>query len=118
MNIEKLNELALKIMFLSRNMIIVNFRFFDIALNKLKYLPNSKSLEVDGKYIYYNPIYILNKYKENKNNLNHDILHMLFHCIFLHPFVNSKINKRYWNLACDIAVENIIIELNSSRKNI
>ena len=36
---------------------------------------------------------------------------MLLHCVFSHMFIFQRKNKRYWNLACDIAVENIIIQL-------
>lgn len=38
-------------------------------------------------------------------------LHMVMHCVFLHMFVDPTLNRPYWDLACDIAVENIITEL-------
>jgi len=36
------------------------------------------------------------------------MLHSVLHFIFKHPFVNANINRAYWDLAADIAIENII----------
>ena len=36
---------------------------------------------------------------------------MILHCVFRHNFVSPAINSRLWDLACDIAVENMITEL-------
>jgi len=33
------------------------------------------------------------------------------HCIFNHPFIGEGVNKRAWNLACDIVAEHTINEL-------
>ena len=44
-------KISKKIINLSKTAVIVNFRFFDIALSNLKYVPESNSLETDGKYI-------------------------------------------------------------------
>ncbi len=35
-------------------------------------------------------------------------LHMLLHCLYLHLFREDQEGRRLWNLACDIAVEQII----------
>ena len=46
--------------------------------------------------------------------MNRVYLHSLLHCIFLHVFPerdsegNPAVDVQYWNLACDIAVENMI----------
>ena len=104
-------KISKKIINLSKTAVIVNFRFFDIALSNLKYVPESNSLETDGKYIYYNPIYVIQNFKGNKKSINHALLHMLLHCVFSHMFIFQRKNKRYWDLACDIAVENIILQL-------
>jgi len=37
----------------------------------------------------------------------------VLHCILLHPFITSLLDKNLYNLAVDIAVENIINEFNS-----
>ena len=33
---------------------------------------------------------------------------MLLHCLYLHLFRENQEDRRLWNLACDIAVEQII----------
>ena len=38
-------------------------------------------------------------------------LHTLLHCIFRHFDVRPDIDRKLWNLSCDIAVENILQEL-------
>jgi len=37
---------------------------------------------------------------------------MVFHCVYCHMFIGSSVDAEYWDVACDIAVENIISELN------
>ena len=44
---------------------------------------------------------------ENRILVNRGYLHMVFHCIFRH-FGKPGIEKRLWNLSCDIAVEHMI----------
>ena len=40
------------------------------------------------------------------------MLHVTLHCVFQHLFVGRKVNADLWDLACDVAVESIINELN------
>jgi HKD family nuclease len=51
------------------------------------------------------------EYSEEQNATVRNYLHMVLHCVFQHPFVSITIDIPYWNLACDIAVENAINEL-------
>ena len=41
---------------------------------------------------------------------------MLLHCLYLHPFQEKRKDVRRWNLACDMAVEQIIFREHISRK--
>ena len=43
-----------------------------------------------------------------------DILHVVFHCVFHHAFVKPPIDAYVWDLAADIAVENVINSLGDS----
>jgi predicted metal-dependent peptidase len=110
---ERIIKLSREVLQFSRNTIIVNLRFLDAALSRLLSVSNNEILfGTDGRYIVYNPDYLLKRYTENANSITHDYLHTLLHCIFRHNFVDPKINRRIWNLASDIAVENIINSLN------
>ena len=45
-------------------------------------------------------------------------MHVLLHCIFRHPFVNTLLDHDLWDLACDIAVENIISSMRPQVKSL
>ncbi len=110
---EKLNKLAREVLVLSRNTLLVNLRFLDSALSRLEYFPIDDSyLLTEGTHILYNPKYLLDCYKMEKEMPVRDYLHITLHCIFRHMYMDPKLNRLYWDLACDIAVECIISELN------
>ena len=110
---DKYQKLANDILILSRNTLLVNLRFLDMALSQFEYVPIEKlTMLTDGKHLFYNPKYILKNYKNEKETSVRDYLHIVMHCIFRHMYVNSSLNSVYWDLACDIAVENTITDLN------
>ncbi|GAA5342910.1 MAG: hypothetical protein canaca05_04030 [Anaerolineaceae bacterium] len=43
--------------------------------------------------------------------ITRDYLHVIFHCIFQHLFINKLVFQSCWDLACDIAVENAINDI-------
>ena len=110
---EKLNKLAKDVLILSRNTLLVNLRFLDAALSQFELFPiEESSLLTDGKHILYNPRHILENYKMAKEIPVRDYLHIVMHCVFKHMYMDPTLNRPYWDLACDIAVENVITELN------
>lgn len=110
---KRAEQIAVQIIKYSRNELLVSLRFMDLALCKLEYkMEDVTRTATDGKYLYYNPIHVFNLYKAGNSELNHSHLHTVFHCVFYHPFVNKNIVQPIWDLACDIAVEGIISELN------
>lgn len=110
--LEKMDKLARDILILSRNTLLVNLRFLDAALSQFKYIRCDEStLLTDGHYLLYNPIHVLQCYKLAKEIPVRNYLHMVLHCIYRHMFINPDINRPLWDLACDMAVENIITEL-------
>jgi len=105
---------AAKIMELARDTITVRFRFFDTALGRIR-LTDRMGLGgfmVEGEILYYDPMYLLKRYIEEPSIAVRLYLHILMHQIFLHPYREDKTNTSYWDMATDIAVENIILELN------
>ena len=107
----KIKRVADKVMQSAKSSLIVHLRFLDAAINKLKLELAEKYISVDGRAIMYNPIYILRLYKKDKNLVTRNYLHMILHCTFLHFYVGPQINQNLWDIACDIAVENIIDQL-------
>lgn len=97
---------------LSRNTLLVNLRFLDMALSRLSPVSNDKvTLATDGTYLAYGPTHILRCFKEEQERTTRDYLHVVLHCIFSHMFVSTLVDKDVWNLACDIAVESTITDL-------
>ena len=110
--LNKMENLAREVMVLSRNTLLVNLRFLDIALNRLQLTAvKDSSLQTDARRIYYDPLTVLRNYKAEKEVPVRDFLHVVMHCVFCHMFTNPDIDHDLWDLACDIAVENIISEL-------
>ena len=97
---------------LSRNTLAVNLRFLDNAINKLplKLSIITETVATDGRYIFYDESYVLKSYKSGYN-LTRAYLHMMLHCVFRHNIVGTLVDTLRWNLACDIAAENIMNEL-------
>ena len=99
-----------------RSGLYLDFRFLDMALSALTPVPDERCgvLATDGVNLYYQPSALLRLYQENPKYLNRLYLHTVFHCVFRHLWLKGKRDARLWNLACDIAVENVLDSLNRS----
>ena len=66
--INKIEKIANDVMQYSRNVLLVNMRYLDVALNKLELVSSDLFyLATDGKRLAYNPFTIIQRYKENLN---------------------------------------------------
>lgn len=110
---EKILKIAQDIILLSRNTLIVNMRFLDSAISMLEYVPYKAvdSTATDGKHIFYSPGHIIRLYRKSKEVVTRNILHIILHNVFRHNIIGTLLNREAWDLACDIAVEVIINEL-------
>lgn len=107
-------SLAKDILALSRNSLMVNFRFLDRSISRLEFVSDKNvSLATDGEKLYYGPKYVLTRYREEQAVITRDIFHAILHCVFRHNFIGRDIDRLRWDLACDIAVENALSELDS-----
>lgn len=120
LNIDKVEKLAKDLIKLAQDTITVRFRFLDVALSKVKFISKNGlgGFYTDGDNIYYDAKFILKKYMEEPGIGIRGILHMLLHCIFMHQFRYDELDREYWDLATDIAVENIILELEFQPANL
>ena len=106
---EQITKLSGEILRFSRNTILVNLRFMDAALSRLKPVPNEQIFfGSDGKHLAYIPKYLLKRYAADSNFTVRDHLHTVLHCVFRHNFIDPYVDRELWDLACDIAVESII----------
>lgn len=108
---DQVDVLAKEVMLFSRDTLAVKMRFINPALSRLELTPARWALATDGERLLYDPGYILHSYAREKNMPVRSYLHVVLHCVFQHFFVSKNINHELWNIATDIAVENMITEL-------
>ena len=110
---ERIEKAAADVMGMARNQLVVNFRFMDPAVGRLKLLAADEvsGASTDGECIAYNPIYVLRLYRAEKSAVPRLYMHLLLHCVYQHLFVGPSIHRELWDLAADMAVENTINEL-------
>ena len=106
-------DLARQIMGYARDQMMVHLRFLDRAFFRMPMVASEKtgSFGIDGEKMYYSVEYVLRAFKKEKNYCTRAFLHMIFHCIFSHPFQYEKMDRDCWDLACDMAVEQSIMSL-------
>ena len=64
---QKLDTLAREVLMLSRNTLLVNLRFLDMALSRFELMPfEETSVATDGHYLLYNARHVLKNYKSEK----------------------------------------------------
>lgn len=110
---EQIEALAKEIIQLARDNIVVNMQFLDAALTRLRpqQIAGLGGMATDGIKLLYDPVFVLKKYKEEPNYITRTYLHILLHCIFFHGFQYGKMKKEYWDMATDLAVEHIILDM-------
>ncbi len=109
--------LAKEVLTLSRNTLLVNLRFLDAALSQFQLVPKSITFATDSKHLFYGPKHVLLRYRQEKETAVRDYLHLVLHCVFRHMFINTLVDQPLWDLACDIAVEEVINGLNIPSAN-
>ena len=120
------DRIARQIIDMTRNGLFVTLRFMDVALCQFSYINSDqlaedmkrvKTIATTGQHMIYDPQYVIEQYMKDKQSLSRDYLHMVLHCVFRHPFVSSGLDRAAWDLACDIAVESIICDLDVRQAN-
>lgn len=111
---QKLLTLGTKVLDATKQELCLSMRYLDLAVYALEGRPMEEInfIGTDGKYVYYHLSSLCETYRDNRALLNRTFLHMVLHCLFLHPFrkIGDKKKGDYF-LCCDIAVESIIDSL-------
>lgn len=106
-----IDELALNLLKQARSVVLLNMGFTIKAIGALDIFKTDISLGSDGRFLYYEPKHILRLYKKGDKELIHSYMHTLFHCIFRHWSFGSGLNLRLWSIACDIACESLLFDM-------
>ena len=105
-------EFGKKILYLTRNELCARYPFLNGAFAALKCEKAVRTDEIgtDGEVMEVNPFFLIKRYADSPAKVKRGYLHILLHCLYLHPFRGEKENRRLWNLACDLAVELLVTE--------
>ena len=102
-------ELSREILALARNSILLHLRFMDRAVGHTELIPDMNyRFSGNGACIFYSPWSVIRAYQEEPGLVARDLLHSVLHNVFRHYLVGEGIDRHYWDLACDIAVEHSI----------
>lgn len=68
-------------------------------------------MATDGKYLFYNPIYVIEAYKNNPQKLQAEYMHIMAHCILGHIFKRKGTHEKIYDAAADYTVAAFISNL-------
>ena len=112
MDEDKKSRICLEVLKQGYRKIYFELRFLEQALFRL--IPEEKEeifFGSDGEKLYYGREYLLTRYLQSPEAVSCDYLHTVIHCLYQHPFQACGWEGRYWNLAADIAVADVLSEI-------
>lgn len=124
---QDLPTLALSVLNVSRNTLSIHLRFMNLAISRLRWLSipdavqeipmlqpllDETVLATEGTTIFYDPMGLCKLYAADKNNGPRAYMHLILHGVFRHFEVKPSVLQPLWDLACDMAVEGVINDLN------
>lgn len=118
----QIEQLGRKLLSYSRKELYLSMRFFGAALEALplRMRKDIHGIGTDGEALYFHTPMLVAMYEENTAMLHRACLHLLLHCLFYHPFwkqtKHRKLDAELWDIACDIAVESVLDELQPQTK--
>lgn len=90
-------ELARKVVDLAEGLVVSDSHFLAPAIGQLK-SDISPALMIepfatDGQTLYIEPTRVLATFAKTRKPPIHDIVHVLMHCILMHPFVDDRVER-------------------------
>lgn len=108
--------MARRVMEQTRTTLYLDQRYLSAALGALPPAPlrsAQTALATDGAALYYPPGWVLGIYRKNRRYLPRAYLHSVLHCLLRHLWLRGGRDAALWDLACDIAVENVLDALHT-----
>ena len=93
---KRIEDVCIRMLSAARSELYVHMRFLDVALSTFTFVlsAETETVATDGIGFYYNPSYIGGIYRKGRACLNRVYLHLIFHCIFAHPWKDNRIRKK------------------------
>ena len=110
---QKIMQVAGQILQLAHDGLLIHMRFLDVALSKLPVTCRAGmgAHVFDGEGLVCDPALLIRQYEKEKALPVRLYLHTLLHAVFYHGFQTDKLNPEYWDMATDIAVEAVILDM-------
>lgn len=107
---EKAEKLSREILRECQNGWYRRFPHMDAAFAGVTYKGSKETEKIgtDGNAFYFCPEFLLRTFSRCPEKVRRGYLHMLLHCLFLHVIREEQYDENLWNLACDMAVEQIL----------
>ena len=109
----QVRDVALRCLEGSRMRLMMAFRFLDRALWQMPLAAGDVEglLATDGLELRFDAHGVMKAYRKNPDAVVRAFLHSVLHCIFRHPLRTVRKDPAVWNLACDICVEAVALQL-------
>lgn len=107
-------EMGMKCLKQVRNRLYFKYKSLSPAIYRMpvKFVPPGTGIfGTNASEIYADPMSVIIAYQQSPDKLERLYLHMLFHCIYLHPFINSRPDNGLWSLALDVCCESAVMRL-------
>ena len=110
---ERYTPVATDILKEAQSALAIRFRFLDRALWRMPLVPcfDMYGIASDGYRMLFDPVFVVDRFNLSQNEVVRDVAHCLFHCIFRHPFMLYSVLRQPWDVACDIAIESMLLDM-------
>lgn len=107
----------MKVVELAKALVLADNHFLSAAVGRLQVRPGRflMSMATNGFELGIDSAMVCDMFLNSKEPPKHDFLHTVLHCVLLHPYVGPAIDRRLWDVACDIAVEGLVAEVCGER---
>lgn len=110
---QKIQKAADKILRFAHDSLLVHMRFLDVALSKLPVSCKERTGAhiFDGEGLVCDPLLLARQYEKERALPVRLYLHTLLHAVFYHGYQTDRLKPEYWDMATDIAVEAVILDM-------
>ncbi|RRF91326.1 MAG: hypothetical protein DUD33_00625 [Coriobacteriaceae bacterium] len=114
--------LARQVLDLARGLIVADNPFLASAFAHLDAAPQETTapsglpLATNGRVVTFDARAIVGDFARTRKAPMHDLMHVLVHCMMLHPFVSSTVDAACWDLAADAVAEAVTAEVLGPRE--
>lgn len=110
---KQITEVSNKIIQAAHGEILLKLRFLEIAMGNITWVPQFSmgGYTCNGTKMYYDPERLIADFKRDKESVVCLTLHVIFHMIFHHNFEYDEKQKEAWDMAADVAVWAVMMDL-------